>query len=597
MKIDYVDCLVSVTNDDLIDGVFIVPNGVASFGDFAFKKATNLTQIDIPEWVTSIDDDVFANCTLLVRMIIPNSVTEMGPSVFDNCTSLEQITISEAITIIEFHTFKGCKSLKQVNIPGKVNSIGLGAFSGCASLEQVILPDMLTSLGDSVFWQCISLKRMDIPRGVSAIEDTTFYGCTSLSQVTIPDTVKFIGVSAFNGCTSLTKMSIPGSVNFIRRGAFYNCTSLNHMVIAYGLTAIGETVFKNCSSLTEIVIPGSVTFIGGEAFSGCTSLERINIIAKSAEEFERVRALIPPELRSKSRDNVSEHFSTIKAYLNQVESDEEQIGLEQINLSITELQSLIDSNSNLKSLQTELDSLVIKCCLNQGDLESAEEYFGQHGPFTTDVAFEFFSALFAIEFSEENYIKEHKKLIRLFKEYDEDLNIRIFLEQSVLSVLTGKRVTLEQTIKSHHIDRCLPYSKIAAHIIEFIGSTVNVELKNQLNYIKDNLVLLTINEMHLLLSMSGLQEKFIKEYGSINVIAYEALIELENIQDVTTYTVHGSEKNTTDAILNTLTNAIDEKIKVLKDAPKLVVSPLSIFQQSKKELDDPNPIIENSLNK
>ena len=73
------------------DGAAVIPNGVISIGDSAFKNAKALTSVIIPNSVTSIGDSAFKNAKALTSVTIPNSVTSIGDSAFKN-TALVSIT-------------------------------------------------------------------------------------------------------------------------------------------------------------------------------------------------------------------------------------------------------------------------------------------------------------------------------------------------------------------------------------------------------------------------------------------------------------------------------------------------------------------------
>ena len=62
--------LLSVTNDDIKKGTFIIPNSVDSIGNYAFSYCTSLTSIKIPNSVTSIGNYAFYNCKNLTSITI-----------------------------------------------------------------------------------------------------------------------------------------------------------------------------------------------------------------------------------------------------------------------------------------------------------------------------------------------------------------------------------------------------------------------------------------------------------------------------------------------------------------------------------------------
>ena len=320
-----------------------------SFGDIAnpltyaqhlYIGKTEVTDLVIPDNVTSIGEKAFYNCSSLKSITIPDSVKKIGDSAFSKCSSLASVTFGEnsRLTSINYAAFYSCKSLTSVTIPASVTTIGADAFGACTSLTSITFDEnsILTSIGGSAFSGCSSLKSIDIPDSVTNIDPYAFSGCSGLTSVAIPDSVTIIGQYAFSGCNSLTSITIPDSVTTIGNNAFSGCSSLESITIPFvgnravkqggpdqypfgyifgtssytGGTAVTQDyyeettqsttsttyyipsslrsvtvtggnilrgAFHNCSMLTSITIPDSVASIGKYAFSGCSSLTSITI--------------------------------------------------------------------------------------------------------------------------------------------------------------------------------------------------------------------------------------------------------------------------------------------------------------------------------
>jgi len=78
---------------------------VIRIGSGTFCDCTGLTSVDIPNNVTSIDDDAFSSCTGLTSVVIPNGVTRIGLGTFNGCSSLTSVTIPNSVTIIDDGAF------------------------------------------------------------------------------------------------------------------------------------------------------------------------------------------------------------------------------------------------------------------------------------------------------------------------------------------------------------------------------------------------------------------------------------------------------------------------------------------------------------
>ncbi len=224
-----------------------IPNTITHIGNRAFSNISSsyydsdLKTIIFEEnsRLTYIGDEVFYGCDSLTNITIPDSVTSIGNSAFYNCDSLTSITILNSVTYIGNYAFAGCSSLTSIEIPDSVTSIGERAFASCSSLTSITIPNSVTYIGDSAFSYCYSLTSITLPfcppklsdlihtstynhvpeslktviiTGGSSIGDKAFYDCDSLTSITIPGSVTSIGGSAFYGCSSLTSINFNGTV-------------------------------------------------------------------------------------------------------------------------------------------------------------------------------------------------------------------------------------------------------------------------------------------------------------------------------------------------------------------------------------------------
>ena len=288
----------------------VIPDSVTEIGDYAFEYCEGLTSITIPDSVTKIGDRAFKGCTDLSiiavaknntiydsrdncnaiiksennsliagckNTVIPDSVTKICHEAFADCSGLTSITIPDSVKEIGYEAFKGCTGLTSIVIPDSLTRIGYNAFEGCTSLTRIVIPDSVTEIENCAFLGCTGLTSIAIPDSVTEIGSRTFMGCTVLTSIVIPDSVTKICQRAFEGCTGLTSIDIPDSVTEIGWNAFYSCAGLTSIVIPNLVTEIGDYAFEGCTGLTSITIPDSVTKIGSSAFKNCTGLTSITI--------------------------------------------------------------------------------------------------------------------------------------------------------------------------------------------------------------------------------------------------------------------------------------------------------------------------------
>ncbi len=212
-------------------------------------------------------------------VVIPDGVTSIGDDAFKRCYDLTSVTIPEGVTSIGEGAFEICTHLSSVSFPESLRSIGKEAFSGCA-LKAVVLPRDLETLGDYAFESCEDLTDVTIGR-VAATCGYVFSGCSSLTSVTLLEELETLPEE------TLRKVLYPdfriGQSKSVRTGQTY--TSLfeytgtaSHVEIPEGVTGISNQAFRDCANLTSVTFPKSLTYIDGQyIFGGCTSLTELAV--------------------------------------------------------------------------------------------------------------------------------------------------------------------------------------------------------------------------------------------------------------------------------------------------------------------------------
>jgi hypothetical protein len=118
------------------------------FGEYLYVNDELVTEIVIPDTVTSIAPDAFTRCTNLISIIIPDSVTSIAGGAFNSCSGLISISIPDSITKLENNVFAGCTNLTSVTIPDSVTDIEAGAFYACSSLVDIYFEGTIEQWND-----------------------------------------------------------------------------------------------------------------------------------------------------------------------------------------------------------------------------------------------------------------------------------------------------------------------------------------------------------------------------------------------------------------------------------------------------------------
>ena len=96
-----------------VEGVSII-----KIGDYAFYGNMEITEITIPDGVSSIGRNAFNGCTALLEVRIGKDVTSIGQNGFRNCTALARIMLPKTLRLVGSYAFYGCLALRDVYYRG-----------------------------------------------------------------------------------------------------------------------------------------------------------------------------------------------------------------------------------------------------------------------------------------------------------------------------------------------------------------------------------------------------------------------------------------------------------------------------------------------
>lgn len=320
-----------ITADDL--------EGATSIRDHLFSRCMSLSNVNLPDTVTSIGDYAFEYCPItslylsknlttigervfqyaqIKSVVFPDKVTTIKEGAFYSNSYLTSITFPTSIQVCEKNAFGSSSKHRSLYIEdllafcnidfkddyahplygsgnylgslylngthvtelilpaGFSNSVGQNTFCAC-DITSAVIPDGATSIGTGMFRNCKSLANISIPDSVTSIGKYAFYCCPFTNTQMIPDSVTSIGESAFRGCKSLLSVNIPGGVTKIEAYVFSNCDKLASVTIHNKVTSIGDYAFNQCTSLLSITLPDSVTTISKYAFYTCRNLKDIYV--------------------------------------------------------------------------------------------------------------------------------------------------------------------------------------------------------------------------------------------------------------------------------------------------------------------------------
>lgn len=184
----------------------------------AFER-TNLIKILLPKGIKKINKEAFYRCENLKEVNLPDGLVEIGEWAFAD-SSITDVIIPDSVTTIGDDAFSGCEAITSISIPDSVITMGEGAFSGCLTLSNVTIGKGVSKLSSGVFGGCDNLIDVILSDGVEEIGKYAFSG-TAFSKITIPASVRKIEDGAFD-TSYLKTVNYRGSRNQLKyaRNAF-----------------------------------------------------------------------------------------------------------------------------------------------------------------------------------------------------------------------------------------------------------------------------------------------------------------------------------------------------------------------------------------
>ena len=256
-----------------------LPQGLGSIGYCAFYNC-GLTEVTIPDSVTTLAEGAFHICSALERVQLPAGLTRIEPNIFYGCVNLQEIAIPETVTSIGNYAFSYCQSLAEIVFPETITQIGTYAFCGCSSLTDVAITGVLSEVGSYAFQNCKALEQLSLVGDGMHVANHCFKDCISLRDLTLTGLAQ-TGNYVCEGCTALERVELRGEDITICIHGFEDCSSLSQLILE-GVTVIGASAFAYCTALTEFISSEGIEHIHESAFRGCTALERVEIRGNDA---------------------------------------------------------------------------------------------------------------------------------------------------------------------------------------------------------------------------------------------------------------------------------------------------------------------------
>lgn len=272
-------------------GVMHIPStlsekSVTKIGEMAFHGEKGLTQVTIPDTISTLAAKAFYGCTKLEMMYYNTDVltladeTNAPEELYNNrvmygigteTTNGLTIKFGDNVTKIPNYIFQS-----DATVPTNISKLYIGkgmtkflpvqSFKGTA-LKYVYFNAvaMESALDNNTTFFYISTERgaLDVVIGkdVTVVPDYLFSGVSAIRSLTFEtgSVCQTIGACAFRECTALTEVTFPTSVQTICDKAFEKVPLTT--VVLPSVVTIGDSAFRNNTGLTYVVLPSTLTSI------------------------------------------------------------------------------------------------------------------------------------------------------------------------------------------------------------------------------------------------------------------------------------------------------------------------------------------------
>ncbi len=281
------------SNCSALESLDLPPN-MSFIAQEAFKNCTTLSSVTIRS-INMIYLDAFENCHNLQCVNIssledwcnisfqsPNSnPLSIADHLYLNGTEITDLAIPNTLTTIGPFTFYSFDGLASISIPNSVTTIGSAAFKYCIGLKTIVVPNSVTTIDYNCFDGCTNISKFVIGSGIKEIRKDCFYSCVSLKDFyCYADNLPKIDNQEFNntGYYSKATLHVPKASLGLYKGTepwknFYRIIPVEDYTLTY---MVDGNMYKTYSIKEgETIVPEPAPEKEGYSFSGWSEIPEI----------------------------------------------------------------------------------------------------------------------------------------------------------------------------------------------------------------------------------------------------------------------------------------------------------------------------------
>ena len=289
-------------DNEIITNV-VIPENIDTINSYAFYNCSDIRSLTLHDNVY-LNERPFSGCDSIqsITIIAPsieqycqstindnlydNKLTNAERNIIIDGQKITDLVIPESVTTISEYLFYNSTSLTSLVLPESVESINKGAFYGCDNLDAIYQTSSTPpTIGTTVFssfpvcyipygsltayeksgWAAQVSKFVEEPLGGYQL----FY-TSSDGKIITPSVAEAFNAAIINNVYENGQgiITFDGPVHTIKTGAFLNCPTLTSITIPVSIKRIEDRAFANCSALgvvdVKCITPPT---LGEEAFT------------------------------------------------------------------------------------------------------------------------------------------------------------------------------------------------------------------------------------------------------------------------------------------------------------------------------------------
>jgi hypothetical protein len=289
-----------------------IPENVETIGDNVFFMALNLKRITVDrknKYYRSVDGILYnKDQTALIaypmgkgdfRFCVSEELTDFGPQRFWGCQGLRVLRLGSVQPPAMHADFTGMLPSFTIYVPAESYEDYVSA-PGWSTYQSIIYPDSIIKNGLAIDHNVLiqyaeNGTEITLPKAVEKIRDFALTSCTNLAGIGVEDGSEYFSASdgvLYNA--DMTRLvsypparlanwySLLSTTKTVGMAAFFGCERLAGVSVHRQLETIEDYAFFRCFGLKNLVnldAADNIKTVGSRAFFECTAIEEVTLWA------------------------------------------------------------------------------------------------------------------------------------------------------------------------------------------------------------------------------------------------------------------------------------------------------------------------------